>query len=226
MGYYNRNRKKYRRRAIKIFIALSILVFIFSAVSSFMSSNISPIIKNMGEAKVRALAINEINNAVHIVINDTLQYQDYVNIERNNSGEIVLIQSNFVKINRLTRDLANMAEEYISTLDTQTIQLPIGAFTGSAVFAGFGPPIDVRLLPIGSVLCNFVSTFESSGINQTIHRLYIDIATTICIVFPLEEVPLEVNMMVLVVENVIVGQVPETYIDTTTSQIDALNFLP
>lgn len=179
----------------------------------------------MGEAEVRALTISGINNAIHIVIDENLKYEEFVTIVKDNDDNITLIQLNFVKINRLARDLANLSESNISTLETQTIPIPLGAFTGSDVLAAFGPPINIRLLPIGSVLCNYISTFDEMGINQTRHRLYIELDTTICIALPLEDIPLEIKMSVLVVENIIIGEVPETYIKALT-QLDALDLLP
>lgn len=217
--------KRHRKKIVKVVFALSIVLLIIIYLTAFMTNNINPIIKKMSEAEVRAMAISSINNAVHIVIDESLNYKDFVDIQRDKDDNITLIQSNFVKINRLARDLANLSEMNISTLGTKTIQIPIGAFSGSMIFAGFGPPIDVRMMPIGSVLCQFVSSFDQTGINQTRHRLYIEVNTTISIVVPLEEIPLEIKMMVLVVENVIVGDVPDTYVNAET-QLDALDLLP
>lgn len=222
--YYNYIKRR-KRRIIKAMLYLSLLVFIIVSVASFIGKNVSPVIKKMGEAEVRALAISGINNAVHIVIDEGLKYQEFVNIERNSENEIIMIQLNFVKINRLARDLANLSEENIRTIGSQTIEIPLGAFTGSTVLAAFGPTIDVRLVPIGSVLCDFISSFDECGINQTRHRLYIDIKTTIYIVLPLENIPLEIQALVLVVENIIIGKVPDTYIKAAT-QLDALDLLP
>lgn len=225
MGYMLSKTYKYRKKVLKSIMIFCIIVFLFTSIGSFVSNNVVPVIKRMGEAEVRALAISGINNAVHIVIDDSIDYKEFVNIERNDTNEIVMVQLNFIKINRLARDLANLSEANIRTITTQTIDIPLGAFSGSTIFAAFGPPVSVRLLPIGSVICDFISSFEESGINQTLHRLYIEIVTTICIVLPLVDIPLEIRMMVLIVENVIVGKVPDTYIKAAT-QLDALDLMP
>jgi sporulation protein YunB len=217
--------KKYRKKLLKLTVVITVLIFALVALSSYINSKINPVIKNMSEAEVRALAISGINNAVNIVINEGLNYDEFVKIERNSEDEITLIQLNFVKINRLARDIANLSESNISSIGMQTIDIPLGAFTGSTVFAAVGPPVTVGLMPIGSVLCNYISHFDSVGINQTRHRLYIAIETTICIVLPLEELPLEITVPVLVVENIIIGKVPDTYIQAST-QLDALDLLP
>ncbi|MGI6701595.1 MAG: sporulation protein YunB [Christensenellales bacterium] len=219
------NRKK-TKRIIKLFAVISVIVFIIVSITSYVSKTVRPVIATMCEAEVRALAVSGINNAIHIVIDEGLNYQDFVSIQRNNDNEITMIQLNFVKINRLARDLANLSEASIKTINEQTVELPLGAFTGSPVLAGFGPKIDIKLLPIGSVMCDFISNFDDMGINQTRHRLYVDIKTTICIVLPLDDIPLEIDMKVMVVENIIIGEVPETFVKTTQAELDELNLMP
>jgi len=214
------------KRVIKFFMALSVIIFVLTAVFSYSNKVVTPVIKHMCEEEVRALATSGINNAIHIVIDENLEYEDFVNIMMNNDKEITMVQLNFVKINRLARDLANLSEASIRTIGTQTVEIPLGAFTGSSVFAGYGPPIGVRLLPIGDVICDFKSNFDEMGINQTRHRLYVDIKTTIRIVLPLDDIPLELNMMVLVVENIIIGKVPDTFVQTTQAELDELNLMP
>ncbi len=218
-------RPRHRRKILKFFFILLLITIIVFSFAYYTGKAVTPIVESMGEAQVRAITISAINNAIQMVIEDQLDYKEFVDITFDENNDVAMIQLNFVKINRLARDLANMSEANIHTVNSQTIDIPLGAFTGSALLAAYGPPIQVGLLPIGSVLCNYVSSFQEVGINQTIHRLYIDIETVICIVLPLSELPLKINMMVLIVENIIVGNIPETYIRANT-QLDALDLVP
>lgn len=226
MMYMYDKAKKRRRRVIKAIMTLIVIICLTTSIVSFAGKNVGPVIMSMGESEVRALATSGINNAIHIIIDENMDYQEFVNIERNNDNEIIMVQLNFVKINRLARDLASLSEASIQSIGEQTIKIPLGAFTGSPVLASYGPPINVGMMPIGTVQCNFISNFDEMGINQTRHRLYIDIKTVISIVLPLAEIPLDINMMVMVVENIIIGKVPETFVKTTQAQLDELNLLP
>ena len=105
---------------------------------SYFKGNILPVISTMSEATVRALAVNAINNASHTVIDESIDYSELVKIDKDENGNINLIQANTVRINRLARDLANMSEKNIEEIKEQTIELPIGAFTGSAVLSEIG----------------------------------------------------------------------------------------
>jgi|MucameStandDraft_1065616.scaffolds.fasta_scaffold00033_139 sporulation protein YunB len=192
---------------------------------SYFKGNILPVISTMSEATVRALAVNAINNASHTVIDESIDYSELVKIDKDENGNINLIQANTVRINRLARDLANMSEKNIEEIKEQTIELPIGAFTGSAVLSGVGPVVNVSLLPIGNVTCDFVSSFDDVGINQTKHSIYIYINTTISIVLPVSSVPVSVSTSILVVENIIVGKVPDVYLNMSSNSTP-INLVP
>lgn len=203
---------KKKRFFIKLLIVAVILAIVSTAVFSYFKGNILPVVLTMSEATVKELAVNAINSATHMVLDEKLPYDDFVTITKDNEGKIELLQINTVKINRLTRDLANLCQSNIERIEEQTIQLPVGAFSGSVVLSGFGPNIDIALMPIGSVMCDFVSIFEEVGINQTRHSIYININTSISLVLPVSSVPVNTCTAVLVCDNIIVGDVPNFYV--------------
>ena len=86
-----------------------------------------------------------------------------------------------------------------------------GSITGSRYLAGVGPRIQIKILPLGSVTTDFKSKFESSGINQTIHKIYLDVACKVNVVTPYDSIETEIVNQVLMTESVIIGEIPETY---------------
>ena len=68
-------------------------------------------------------------------------------------------------------------------------------------------------MPIGTANCDFVSYFQSAGINQTLHKIYIDVYADVNIITPIDEPTVQVKAEILVCENVIVGEVPEFYLN-------------
>lgn len=94
----------------------------------------------------------------------------------------------------------------------QDVKIPIGTLSGSPLLAGKGFKVTIRVLPLGSVKCQFVSEFETAGINQTRHKIYLDVVATISIVLPTSQSIVKTNTPVLVSESIIVGKVPDTYL--------------
>lgn len=221
----NKAIKKKKSRKIKWFILLFCIIFLIVFSLAYFKSNILPAVYTMSESIIRSMAVNAINNAAHTVISDRLDYDDLVHIERNSAGDIQFIQANTVKINRLARDLANFSQINVELICEQELALPLGVFTGSVILSGYGPDVHFKVMPIGSVLCDFVSSFEEVGINQTKHSIYLNINTTISLVLPISSLPVNTVTTVLVCENIIVGKVPNTYFKTDSNP-DMLDLLP
>ena len=90
--------------------------------------------------------------------------------------------------------------------------IPLGAFTGIEALSGYGRSVCVKVVPVISVECNFVSRFSQAGINQTIHSVYIDVVTDITIVLAARTERVFATAEVLVCESIINGKIPEVYL--------------
>ena len=63
----------------------------------------------------------------------------------------------------------------------------------------------------GNVNSEIDSEFTSVGINQTLHRIYLNLDCSIGILTPFKPIHQKVSSKVLLTETVIVGEVPSTY---------------
>lgn len=89
--------------------------------------------------------------------------------------------------------------------------MPFGSFTGFKLLAGRGPGIKIRISTIGEVETDLRSEFTSQGINQTLHRVYLQVKCNINILTPFDNISREITNQVLLMENVIIGNIPNTY---------------
>lgn len=64
---------------------------------------------------------------------------------------------------------------------------------------------------VGNVETDLVSQFSQSGINQTLHRIYLNVNCTVTILTPFDTIEQSITNQVLIAEAVIVGEVPSTY---------------
>lgn len=76
---------------------------------------------------------------------------------------------------------------------------------------GIGPEIQIKILPVGSVITNLKSKFESVGINQTLHQIYLEVSCKVTIVMPYDSIEADIVNQVLMTESIIVGEIPEAY---------------
>ena len=212
-AYSTKGTKKARRKrraltALVVFLALTILLFIH------FQRNVTRVLVSISEATMRASTTIAVNDAVYYTLSDEMRYNDLVTVVRGESGDILSFSANALKINKIARDTASISQSNLKNLSLNGIPIPLGALTGIEAFAGLGPSIQFRIIPVSSVSCGFSSEFESVGINQTKHSIYLNVVADISIVMPSSTENFAVTTQILVGESVIVGKVPDTFLQS------------
>ncbi len=181
---------------------------------AYFRKNMVPVFVSTCNAEVQAVAINAVNNAASTVITEDISYEELFDIQKDNEGNIVLIQAKSIKINRIARDLALMTQKNLESVEENEIGVPVGTLSGVTMFIGMGPQVKIKIEPIGVANCDFVSEFVAAGINQTVHKIYIDIDVTIMVALPIADITVKTKSEILVCENLLIGRVPTTYLET------------
>ncbi len=210
----NRPTVKKRRRKRRFVCILLAVAFIAVGLFIYFQRNVTRVLISISEATMRASTTVAVNDAVYYTLSDEIRYEDLVHIERNENGDIVSVAANPLKINKIARDTASISQSNLKNLSLNGIPIPLGALTGIEAFAGLGPSIHFRIIPVSSVSCDFSSTFESVGINQTKHSIYLNVIADISIVMPSRTENFAVPTEILVGESVIVGTVPDAYLQS------------
>ena len=212
LPYYrppSRKRKRRRWLYLLLFILLlAILLFIY------FQRNVTRVLLSVSEATMRASTTIAVNDAVYYTLSDEMRYEDLVRINRDEAGNITAVAANPLKINKIARDTASISQSNLQNLSLNGIPVPLGALTGIEAFAGLGPNIHFRIIPVSSVSCAFSSVFESVGINQTKHSIYLNVVADISIVMPSRTKNFAVATDILVGESIIVGAVPDAYLQS------------
>lgn len=217
--------KHYIGRHKRIVFGMLIFIFIFQFFLYFYKTHINKIINETIDIDCKALAVRAMNNAINDIIMESVVYDDIINIIYNKQGNIEVIQANYIEINSMIKDLSLLTEVYINNFGSNGVNIPIGNFTGIPLLVGAGPDVNLKVKPIGAVVCKFSSKFESAGINQTNHKIYLTVSSSISAVVPLVTTSIMVEQQVLISESIIVGKVPEVYL--YSDQLDTLlNFVP
>lgn len=210
------------KKSTKFFLILIVLIVILSVVAIYFSRNVKPIVLDYSKATVRALGVNAVNQAAIIVINNELKYEDLFQIEYDNNHKVSMIKANSPEINTLARNMATVTQNNLRTIGMQELYIPLGTFSGINLLTGHGPDIVIKIMPIGNVLCDFKSQFIQAGINQTVHKIYIDVIVDISIILPIDDISVQVNTEILVCENLIIGEIPDVYLNMGDKIFDLL----
>ena len=207
----DKSAKRLRPGLLRIAVALTLFVAAFVFCTVYFRNNIVPTVMGSAVAEVRAMCTNAVNLAVTTVVGGGLEYEDLFSVVRDSEDNVEMVQANSPEINMIAREIANLAQANLDELGLREISIPIGTFTGLALLMGIGPDVTISVMPIGSALCDFVSYFTAAGINQTVHKIYIDVHAVVNIITPIDEPTITVKVKLLVAENLILGDVPQFY---------------
>ncbi len=214
----NKNKQKFK-------FLLFFIIIITVAIFLYLNLVVNPVIIATSTAKVRSLSQRAVENTVWQVINNSSLYDNLVNITRNDSGDIVSVNSNSATINMLALELAEKAQDALSQMGASGVDIPIGSFSGMPIFTGRGPDVNIKMLPIGTIYCKFFSSFTSAGINQTNHRVYLRVLTSVSIILPMANQIIDTETQLMISESIIIGKIPDTYLNSSTLD-EMLNLVP
>lgn len=203
---------------VKAYICLGCVLFFLLTVFLYFNFIVGPLVVEVSRAQVDSVATTAVSDAIYDVIQEEgYTYQDFINVEYATDNTVSSITANAIELNNFARELSTLIQIYLDDVGEHDISVPLGTFTGITALSGVGPKISINIVPIGSVITSFSSSFESAGINQTKHALYIDANISISVVLPLTTKRVDFVTQVLICENIIVGKVPEFYFSSGNS---------
>ena len=197
------------RALIRILLTVSgILLLMFR-------SRYRDIIRELAETQVKNSTSDLTNDAIAKQIADgIIQYDRIVFFEKDLDGRITALKTNMSEINRLKTDILNIINDEILALDTSDIGIPLGSFFLPELLSGKGPVIPVNVLSIRNSDAAFSSNFVQAGINQTLHQLIMLVSVDVSILVLGQTSSFTITSEVVVAETVIVGSVPNTFLQT------------
>ena len=217
-------KKKFSIFAKRLLILLMGLLLVACCLLAWAFSNMSPILLSMAEARARQLAVEAMNEAIAEVLGASTTYSDLMKVSTDQYGRISMLEANAITMNDISSRAALAAQNKLEQVAGQGVSIPLGSALGIGLFSGSGPQIRVNVVPVGSVTTQFVTSFESAGINQTRHEISLEANVLMRIVIPAGSSPVSVSTYVPIAESIIVGEVPESYVHVPEDEI--LNLIP
>ena len=191
------------------------LLVLFLALFLMFRSRYRDIIRELAETQVKNTTSDLTNDAIAKQIADgIIQYDRIVFFEKDLEGRITALKTNMSEVNRLKTDILNIINDEILALDTSDIGIPLGSLFFPELFSGKGPAIPVHILSIRNSDAAFSSNFVQAGINQTLHQLTMLVSVDVAVLVLGQTGSFTITSEVVVAETVIVGDVPNTFLQT------------
>ena len=201
---------------IRRFFRILLLVILAVVVCFFLfRRHYHEIITTLTQTQVKNATSDLINDAIDRQISSgTVQYDRMVYFEKDLEGKITALKTNMTEVNRLKTNLLNLINDEILAIDADHLGIPIGSLILPEVFSGRGPSIPVHILTIRNSEADFFSEFSQAGINQTLQRLNMRVSIDVAVLVLGKVNDFTISSQVVVAETVIVGQVPEMFLQT------------
>ena len=170
---------------------------------------------------VGAIAQTRLHNTVAALINDTVTqslaaqavaYPDLVTMQTDSAGNITAMTTDSNRMNALRSDVLSRLIPQVDAIEGESLSVPLGSLTGLSVLSGWGPKLPVEVLAVTAADAQFRSEFSSAGINQTRHQVLLDVSVEVILLLSGEQTRERVEGSVCVAETILVGKVPQTYL--------------
>jgi sporulation protein YunB len=221
--------KKGRKNNINIkwFVCLVLLVVLAAYCAMFNERIVRPNLAAIAEVEVKSMITRTVNNAVREQFLSDEEVRELLTIKTDQEGNITFVESNTTAMNKMATELTQKVQNQYQWKEPTIIDIPVGSIVGSQILSQIGPSVHLKVLPIGMSRANYRTEFESMGINQTKYKVYLEMESQARVLAPFSINNINVQNTILVAEAVIVGEVPEAYINVPAgSAMDATNFFP
>ena len=193
------------------------LLLLLAACLLFLRLTVGPLVQELAKAIVSNKASRIINEAVEAQLrSDDIDYDSIIYLEKDYNGAVTALKTNINEINRLKTEILSVIDTMLLELDVNEVGLPLGSLILPEFFSGTGPTLPVKVLSVSTSDADFHNEFAEAGINQTSHRIYMEVQITMTILTPVGTEAVTASSTVVVAETVIVGTVPGSYVDVKT----------
>lgn len=202
-----RRRSPGSRRLLLWLLVLCLVLAMFMA-----ERRMTPVMAAYAEKQAEILGVDTIVRALRDAIAG-VSYDELIAIGKDESGRVTFVQVNTILMNRILADVERSVQESLRSLEGTVFDIPLGLLLGSDLFAAYGPSLSARIMSIGSVRVGFDHSFQTAGINQTQHTVLLETEARVRVLVPLRSQETLVSTRIPIVETVIVGPIPDQFLN-------------
>ena len=204
-------RNKHNRR-LKLFLFVLLTACVLAASFFMFQRSMKPIVRTFALTKANNLTTVTVNNTINSILSSgEFHYEDLVDIEYDSQGKISAVKTDSIAMNMLKTVVSVKISEALNGIEETAISVPVGTLTGSTFMTGLGPSVNVRISLSCSCSIEVKNSFEYSGINQTLHKILLEVTAFVYVISMGDAVSTQVFTAIPVAQTVIIGEIPEIY---------------
>jgi len=196
-------RKSKRRHLLWVFPGAFLLAALF-----MLDLRLQKLTLEFSKPQINRIALETASKAVnHALSQSGSSFVTYGEL----SGDVSILQTDMEAVNRFMSAVSEEMCASLASLENRTVELPVGTLTKTAWLSGKGPRLSCRIVPYGQVNLYTASHFESCGINQTRHRILLNVRLELSALTALRSSAVVFENEYILAETILTGKVPESY---------------
>jgi len=201
------------------FIQVTAVIIIAFTFAYFSLGAIKPIMEKQCRSMAKSIATKICNNEATEVMK-RYKYDDLLMVTKDEKGNVKMVETNIITVNEIISDIPVRIQQQLEKSENNNFNIKLGSFLGSNLLAGRGPNINIKMSITGDLDTDLKSEFKAAGINQTVHKIYLEVTCNVIILTPYETMEESIINQVLLAEGVIIGDVPNSYYNLEGMSID------
>lgn len=194
-------------------ITIAVALIVAASAIALLESKLRPVVAEIAAAQAQNKMTAVVESAVTAnLAARNLSYGDFIDIQRDGGGAITALTTDMAQMNLLRAELTAAVLEALDGVDVSDIQVPLGSLFDLEPLWAKGPSLKAQAMTVGTVRAEFESQLTSAGVNQTLHRIWLEVDIPMTLLLAGGEVEVPLDTRICVAETVIVGQVPDTYL--------------
>lgn len=212
-------KRKDRRIPVKLIAVFLVLLILLGFVMALIKARIEPNLEEVGRIRAKVMVSQIVNKALNEQFYGRENMDDLLIRKSNEEGKMEVLQANTQAMNLLITEICAELQKQYAERPEDIYSVPLGTLLGDNILTQTSPMVDIRVMPISVSFIDFKTEFESQGINQTKYKVYIELESQVKVLAPLVSETFEVSTKVLIAEAVILGTVPDSYVNVPEEDI-------
>lgn len=197
------------KKKFKIFSVIFILTAFSVIILYGIEKNMMPVLIDVCSVKAKKVADSAIDSAIRSSLADlNIKSADFFTTDK----ETEAVAANTVLINNFCSHVSSVIDAELAEEVHEAISVPIGAATGLDFLSLYGPRARFTLVNLGDSVVDYETSFESTGINALNYKVWLNIKTDMKLVNPLRSKYITATRKVMLIDTVIKGNVPHSYL--------------
>lgn len=194
-------------------ITLAVALIVAAAIITLLENKLRPVVAEIASAQAQNTMTAVVENAVTAdLAARQVSYADFVTVQRDGEGGITALTTDMARMNQLRAELIASILEALEGVDVSEVAVSLGSLFDLEPLWAKGPAIKARAMTVGTVRAEFDSQLTSAGVNQTLHRIWMEVDVPMTLLLPGGAAETVLHTRLCVAETVIVGKVPDTYL--------------